>query len=84
MSFCQFYIIHNLEKRRKSNILRLLSESNISNNNVSFINHPNKNEITYEIKKNPKTQFLIDSKINNEIKIKYKHFYKELDQIIAS
>ncbi len=41
-------------------------------------------QYTYEIKKNPKTQFLIDSKINNEIKIKYKHFYKELDKIIAS
>ena len=41
-------------------------------------------KLFYKIKKNPKTQFLIDSKINNEIKIKYKHFYKELDQIIAS
>ena len=86
MSFCQFYIIHNLEKKRKSNILRLLRESNISNNNINFINHPNKNEITYEIKKNAvQKNVRINNKVIKDgwIAVSYKH-YLALEDIVKN
>ena len=47
----KFYIIHNLEKRRKKNILNQLGNSKVPTSDIEFINHPNKNELTYDIKK---------------------------------
>lgn len=46
-----FYVIHNLEASRKQNMLALFSKYNIDQKDVTFINHPNKNELTFEIKK---------------------------------
>ena len=47
-----YYIIHNLEKSRKDNKVALFSKFGINHEKVTFINSPNKNELTYEIKKN--------------------------------
>ena len=46
-----YYLIHNLDENRYQNMTKLLKENNISLDNVKFINHPNKNELTYEIKR---------------------------------
>ena len=46
-----YYIIHNLEKSRKDNMVALFSKFGINHEKVTFINSPNKNELTYEIKK---------------------------------
>ena len=46
-----YYLIHNLDENMIQNIIKLLKENNISLDNVKFINHPNKNELTYEIKR---------------------------------
>lgn len=45
-----YYVIHNLEKRRYKNIVKLLNLNGVNINDVNFINHPNKDELTYEIK----------------------------------
>ena len=47
----KYYIIHNLEKARYDNIIKILNKNGINLSNVTFINHPNKNELTYQIKK---------------------------------
>ena len=47
----KYYVIHNLESYRYENILNLLKDSKINLEDVKFINHPNKNELTYSIKK---------------------------------
>ncbi len=45
-----YYVIHNLEKKRYNNIIKLLDENGVNIEDVNFINHPNKDELTYEIK----------------------------------
>ena len=45
-----YYVIHNLEKKRYKNIVKLLNLNGVNINDVNFINHPNKDELTYEIK----------------------------------
>ena len=45
-----YYVIHNLEKKRYKNIVKLLNLNGVNVNEVNFINHPNKDELTYEIK----------------------------------
>ena len=45
-----YYVIHNLEKKRYKNIVKLLNLNGVNVNDVNFINHPNKDELTYEIK----------------------------------
>jgi len=47
----KFYIIHNLEKSRYKNTTMLLKKYGVKKEDITFINHPNKNELTYEIKK---------------------------------
>jgi len=47
----KFYVIHNLEKSRFENTINLLKNSNVNIADITFINHPNKNELTYKIKK---------------------------------
>ena len=47
----KYYVIHNLESYRYENIINLLKDSKINIEDVKFINHPNKNELTYSIKK---------------------------------
>ena len=46
-----YYVIHNLEKKRYDNIVSLLKSNGVDSKEVTFINHPNKDELTYEIKK---------------------------------
>ena len=45
---CKFYVIHNLEERRYNNIMYLLEKNNIPTSKIEFINHPNKNELTFD------------------------------------
>lgn len=47
----KYYVIHNLEEYRHKNIIKLLQDSDIHKDDIKFINHPNKNELTYKIKK---------------------------------
>ena len=53
--FIKYYLIHNLDINRESNMKNLFTEFGINNDDVTWINHPNKNEISdslrnYEIK----------------------------------
>ena len=47
----KYYVIHNLEKSRYENITSLLKKYGVDIDDVNFINYPNKNELTYDIKK---------------------------------
>lgn len=68
------YKIYNISNGKKHSIMSI----------VKYLNRKFDLHYTYQINKNPKTQYLINSKINKEIKVKYKNFYKELDKIIVS
>ena len=76
-----YYVIHNLEKNRKENMLSLFSKYNIEQKNVTFINYPNKNELTYEIKKKAVQK---KAKIKDGwISCSYKH-YLAIEQIVKN
>ena len=47
----KFFVIHNLEKDRYDNLIKNFNEYGVNLEDVTFINHPNKNELTFEIKK---------------------------------
>lgn len=75
----KFYVIHNLEKNRYENTINLLKNSGVNIADVTFINHPNKNELTYKIKKKAVQK---NSKIKDGwISCSYKH-YLALEQIV--
>lgn len=75
----KFYVIHNLEKNRYENTINLLKNSGVNIADVTFINHPNKNELTYKIKKKAVQK---KSKIKDGwISCSYKH-YLALEQIV--
>ena len=68
----KYYVIHNLETKRYDNIINLFKLSGIDINDVEFINHPNKNELNLEIKKNAVQK---KSKIKDGwISCSYKHY----------
>lgn len=77
MKNCKFFIIHNLDPKRKGNILKQLKNSNVPEEDIMFINHPNKNELTYDIKK---VAVQKNTRINNKvikdgwISVSYKHY----------
>ena len=76
-----YYLIHNLDENRYQNMTKLLKENNISLDNVKFINHPNKNELTYEIKRKIVQK---NSKIpDGWISCSYKH-YLALQDIVEN
>ena len=82
----KFYIIHNLEKRRKKNILNQLGNSNVQTSDIEFINHPNKNELTYDIKKVAvQKKIRINNKVIKDgwIAVSYKH-YLALEDIVKN
>jgi len=77
----KYYVIHNLEKERYENTLNLLKKYGVDLDDVIFINHPNKNELTYQIKKEA-----VQKKSNIKdgwISCSYKH-YLALEQIIKN
>ncbi|MBG02381.1 MAG: hypothetical protein CL470_08945 [Acidimicrobiaceae bacterium] len=77
----KYYIIHNLEKARYDNIIKILNKNGINLSNVTFINHPNKNELTYQIKKQS-----VQKKSNIKdgwISCSYKH-YLALQKIVQN
>ena len=47
----KYYVIHNLNLDRKINIESELIRNGVDLSDVQFINHPNKDELTYQIKK---------------------------------
>ena len=47
----KYYVIHNLEKYRKDRITSALTNSGVNMDDVTFINYPNKKDLTYKIKK---------------------------------
>lgn len=77
----KYYVIHNLEKKRYLNITNLLTKYGVDLKDVKFINHPNKDELTYEIKKKAvqKGANIIDGYIS----CTYKH-YLALQDIVQS
>ncbi len=76
-----YYLIHNLDQKRYENMVKLFNENNISLDNVKFINHPNKNELTYEIKRKVVQK---NSKIpDGWISCSYKH-YLALEDIVRN
>ena len=75
----KYYVIHNLEKYRYENITSLLKKYGVDLDDVVFINHPNKNELTYDIKKKAVQK---NSKIKDGwISCSYKH-YLALETIV--
>mgnify|MGYP001174396736 FL=1 len=75
----KFFIIHNLDKNRKERILSELYKAGVEDKDIIFINHPNKNEITYKIKKiavQRNTKQGIESKTIKDgwISVTYKHY----------
>ena len=75
----KYYIIHNLEKSRYENITSLLKKYGVDIDDVNFINYPNKNELTYDIKKKVVQK---NSKIKDGwISCSYKH-YLALEMIV--
>jgi GR25 family glycosyltransferase involved in LPS biosynthesis len=75
----KYYIIHNLEVARYENTIKLLSKYGVDIKDVTFINHPNKNELTYDIKKKSVQK---NSKIKDGwISCSYKH-YLALEMIV--
>ena len=47
----KYYVIHNLEKYRKDRITSALTSNGVNMDDVTFINYPNKKDLTYKIKK---------------------------------
>ena len=77
----KYYVIHNLEKDRYENTLNLLKKYGVDLDDVTFVSHPNKNELTYQIKKKA-----VQKKSNIKdgwISCSYKH-YLALEQIIKN
>ena len=67
----KIYNVANNNKYSIRSIARYLKE----NYNLNY---------NYKEKQVPKTQYLFNCKINDECKIRYRNFYKELNQIIVS
>ena len=76
-----YYIIHNLDQKRYNNMVSLLKSNGVDSKEVKFINHPNKNELTYEIKKKAVQK---NSQIRDGwISCSYKH-YLALEDIVKN
>lgn len=68
----KYYVIHNLNPRRKKNIESELISNGVNLDDVTFINHPNKDELTYAIKKQAVQK---NAKIKDGwISVTYKHY----------
>lgn len=75
----QYYIIHNGEKTRKETMTRLLKDNGVDMDDVKWILHPNKNEITSELKSKLVNKYLK----NGYISCTYKH-YLSLKDIVEN
>ena len=51
MKKIKFFLIHNKDPKRKEVVLNQLTSNGVNIEDIEFIEHPNKNELTYEIKK---------------------------------
>ena len=68
----KYYIIHNLDPKRKTKMVRLLTGAGVDMNDVTWILHPNKDEIDADLK-NLAVQQNISLK-NGYICCTYKHY----------
>jgi GR25 family glycosyltransferase involved in LPS biosynthesis len=72
----KYYLIHGIDKSRKDRMINEFKNANIDNDNVKWILHPNKDELSDELKNNISIQnsdqgiFLTDGCIS----CTYKHF----------
>ena len=81
MSFIQYYLIHNLEEEREKHMSMMFENYGIKKKDVKYINHPNKNELTYKIKKDSVRK---KAKIKDGwISCSYKH-YLALEDIVKN
>ena len=68
----KYYVIHNLEKYRKDRITSELTSNGVNMDDVTFINYPNKKDLTYKIKKKAVQKGI---KITDGwIAVSYKHY----------
>ena len=68
----KYYVIHNLEKYRKDRITSALINNGVNMDDVTFINYPNKKDLTYKIKKKAVQKGI---KITDGwIAVSYKHY----------
>jgi len=68
----KYYLIHNLEEYRKTHMLNLFEKYDIDLKDVKIIEHPNKDELTYKLKKR-----VVQKKSNIRdgwISCSYKHY----------
>ncbi len=81
MNNVQYYLIHNLEEDRYQHMTNLFNKYGVEKEYIKFINHPNKNELTYKIKKSAVKK---QSKIKDGwISCSYKH-YLALEDIVKN
>jgi GR25 family glycosyltransferase involved in LPS biosynthesis len=77
----KYYVIHNLNLDRKINIESELIRNGVDLSDVQFINHPNKDELTYQIKKR---SVQAKSRIKDGwVSVTYKH-YLALSDIVEN
>ena len=77
----KYFVIHNLERDRYENIIKNFTKYDVDLDDVTFINHPNKNELTFDIKKKAVQK---NSKIKDGwISCSYKH-YLALESIVEN
>ena len=73
-------------RKEEKNILNQLGNSNVQTSDIEFINHPNKNELTYDIKKVAvQKKIRINNKVIKDgwIAVSYKH-YLALEDIVKN
>lgn len=75
----QYYIIHNCEESRKNKMVQILTDNGVNMNDVKWLLHPNKNEITDEMVKQLTSKYLKKGYICTT----YKH-YMALKDIVEN
>ena len=73
----KFFIIHNLDKNRKERILSELYKAGVEDKDIIFINHPNKNEITYKIARTVNIKFNVHGLILGNRLLLSIHFFSK-------
>lgn len=51
MEKIKFFLIHNKDPKRREVVLKQLTSNGVDINDIEFVEYPNKNELTYQIKK---------------------------------
>lgn len=75
----KYYVIHNLEKYRKDRITSALVNNGVDMDDVKFINYPNKQDLTYKIKKDSVQKGIKIA--DGWIAVSYKHYLALKDMV---